>query len=480
MRSLLVRVIPVLAVVVGGLSLGVWLLATPAAVEPRLEQASTDEIPSSDVEFVGENFLSLIKTKPPSLPGSWPGFRGLDHNGVSPDETPLLRQWPEAGPATLWTVAVGQGYGGPAIRAGRVYLLDYKEEKDETQNADVLRCFSLDDGSELWRRWYNLPIPDDHGITRTVPVVNDTYCVTIGPKCHVLCVNAVTGELKWGLDMVKRYNTQWPKWYTGQCPLLDMDNVVLAPAGEKVLMTSLECKTGKTRWETPNVHGWKMTHSSIVPMTFKDFRMFVYVASGGVVGVCADDGGDFKAGDVLWEFPDWQVPFANVPSPVLIGDGRILLSGGYGGGSAMIQIKGEAGHFTAEQVWRKKKSEEFSAEMHTPILYNGLLYGALPEEAGTLRNQLVCVDLAAQHVWESGPNWQFGRGPMIIADGLLLAMNEKGRLTMAEATSAGFKPLGSATVIPEARESWAPMAIAGGRLLVRDMRRLICLDLRKE
>jgi outer membrane protein assembly factor BamB len=90
------------------------------------------------------------------------------------------------------------------------------------------------------------------------------------------------------------------------------------------------------------------------------------------------------------------------------------------------------------------------------------------------------MDLAGHYAWTSGPKYRFGLGPYIIADGLIFVMNDTGVLTMAEATSAGFKPLGSATVLPEGRETWGPMAIAGRRLIVRDFRRMVCLDVGKE
>jgi outer membrane protein assembly factor BamB len=326
MRALLIRSIPVLAALAGGLALVLWLRATPGSLEMRLEAAGTQKMGLAPVEFRGEDFRKG-QEEAVSMAGAWPCFRGEDHSGVSREEIPLTRTWGAGGPKPLWEVPVGIGYAAPAIRGGLVYLLDY----DEAEQADVLRCLSLATGKEVWRRWYKVAIDSDHGISRTVPAVNDQYVVTIGPKCHVLCCDSKTGDLKWGLDMADRYQTQWPKWYAGQCPLIDMDKAILAPAGKDVLMVAVECETGKVLWKTPNPRGWKMTHSSIVPMDFKEgWRMYVYCGSGGVVGVAADDAGDtIKAGDILWEFDQWRVPFANVPSPVMIGDGRILLSGGY-------------------------------------------------------------------------------------------------------------------------------------------------------
>jgi hypothetical protein len=50
---------------------------------------------------------------------------------------------------------------------------------------------------------------------------------------------------------------------------------------------------------------------------------------------------------------------------------------------------------------------------------------------------------------------------------------------MAAANPAGFKLLAKAKVL-EGHETWAPLAVAGGRLIVRDLQRMVCLDVRKE
>ena len=49
-------------------------------------------------------------------------------------------------------------------------------------------------------------------------------------------------------------------------------------------------------------------------------------------------------------------------------------------------------------------------------------------------------------------------------------------LTLAEATPAGFALLAQADVL-EGIDSWGPMAVAGNRLLLRDLTKMVCLDI---
>jgi hypothetical protein len=81
----------------------------------------------------------------------WPQYLGPDRNSTSPEKG-ISRSWPEGGPEVLWTVAVGRGYGGPAIKDGKVYLLD----RDD-QVGDNLRCFDLASGKERWHLPMMLP-----------------------------------------------------------------------------------------------------------------------------------------------------------------------------------------------------------------------------------------------------------------------------------------------------------------------------------
>jgi outer membrane protein assembly factor BamB len=392
------------------------------------------------------------------LPGSWPQFRGPNREGISPEPVSLARAWDAPGPRELWSVELGEGYAGPAVQHGRVYVMDY----DQQNRQDALRCLSLADGKEIWRFAYPVPVKRNHGMSRTVPTVTPRHVVAMGPKCHVVCVDAVSGELRWGLDLVRQFGAVVPPWYTGQCPLVDGTNVILAVGGTNTLLLAADLETGAIRWQTPNPNDWKMTHSSVVTMQFGGRRMHLYCASQGVVGVSAEDGA------LLWQTPDWKISIATVPSPVPLDDGRIFLSGGYDAGSLMLQLKPEGDRLTVQPLFRLGP-EVFGATQQTPILHDRHLFGVRPD------GQFVCVDLNGKVVWASGAGQQFGLGPFLLANGLFFALNDSGRLSLMEATPARFSLLAQAQVL-KGRECWGPLALAGGRLLVRDLTRLACLD----
>jgi outer membrane protein assembly factor BamB len=401
-----------------------------------------------------------------TLPGEWPRFRGPRADNVSTADAALADQWGPEGPEVLWSVDLGEGHAAPAVLNGRVYILDY----DETRRADALRCFSLENGSELWRRWYTVPVKRNHGMSRTIPAVTDRFVVTIGPRCHVMCVDALSGDFLWGIDLEKDYETEVPLWYTGQCPLIDGSTAVIAPGG-RTLLIGVDCATGEVVWETPNPHGWQMSHSSVMPMTLNGLRMYVYCALGGVVGVAAE--GDIK-GQVLWETDSWS-PNVAAPSPVIFDDGRIFLTAGYGYGSAMLQVRETDGSYAVETLYRLSPKEGLACEQQTPFLYQGYLFGVLPKDAGDLRNQFVCYDPEGSMTWTSGKTKRFGLGPFLAADDKFYVLSDDGVLTMLEASTREYLELDRARIL-DGQDSWGPIALAGGRMLLRDSRRMVCID----
>ncbi|KPK77353.1 MAG: hypothetical protein AMJ79_03485 [Phycisphaerae bacterium SM23_30] len=456
-------IIPVAAAALGIIILALWAQAdTPLQIEMRIPDTSDITLANTkNTEPIG-NLAELIVADgvPADIPGAWPRFRGANFDNIYLNqEVPLAPQWPESGPPVLWSLEMGEGYAGPAVRNGRVFVLDY----DRDQQKDALRCLSLADGKEIWRFTYPIVVKRNHGMSRTVPAVTDKYVVSLGPKCHVACLDPNSGKMFWMLDLVRDFKTKVPLWYAGQCPLIDAERAIIAPAGEPLMM-AIDCPTGEIIWQTPNEHNWQMTHSSIIPLEFAGKKMYVYCASGGVVGVSAEDG------SILWETSEWKIRSATVPSPVVVGNGRIFFTGGYNAGSVMMQLKEHDDKIVPEVVFRLT-AEVFSSDQQTPILYNGYLFAVRPKPD----EQLACMDPDGNIVWSSGSTNKFQLGPLIIANGLIYIMNDTGLLTLLEATPQGYRQLAQAQVLA-GHDSWGPMAMVSGRLLLRDLTRMVCLD----
>ena len=444
----------------------VWYLQATSRLNLPQRLPGADLRPSAplekDLDLAQGKLETFSRPTPPAaIPGRWPNFRGALLDNIAVDEKVNLdRQWPTSGPKLLWEKNLGEGYAGAAIYDGRVYLLDY----DQAAERDILRCFALEDGKDLWTYSYPIKIKRFHGMSRTVPALTDKYLLTLGPKCHVLCLEREIGKFRWGIDLVKAYGATVPQWYAGQCPLIDAERAIIAPGG-KNLMFAVELATGKVLWTTPNPRDWKMTHSSIIPLEVDGQKMFVTCYTGGVAGIAAEDG------RLLWETTEWKISIATVPTPVPAGGGKILLTGGYNAGAMMLQVARAGEKWSARPLWRLDP-KVFGTEQQTPILYQGNFYAVRQDK------QLVCLSPAGAELWASGAANTFGLGPFLVINDLIYALDDEGLLRLVEANATGYQELARARVL-NGHDSWGPLAYAAGRLLARDLTRMVCLEIGK-
>jgi len=499
-KRILTVVVPVIVGLVGVFLLGMWVLGDrkPVDVEPRpgdamtaggaAETAPGAQMPGAETgtptaggaaempqppetmggqpgqpttpvaDTGGQSASTPAQTAPPVASGgsggSWPNFRGARYDDIAHQASGLASSWPSGGPRKLWTKKMlGPGHAGAAIVGGRVYVLDYNHSAKQ----DVLRCMSLSTGEDIWKQPYSVDIRDNHGISRTVPAVAGGYVVALGPMGHVTCARADNGEVVWQVDLRKAYGTKIPSWYAGQCPIIEDGKSIIAPGGG-ALMIAVDCATGKVAWETPNPDGWQMTHASVMPMQLGGRKVYVYPASGGVIGVNASDG------KLVFKYSGWTVNTANVPTPVPVGNDNVFLCGGYGAGSMMLSVRGG----TPASVW-KIPQKVFGSHQHTPIFYQNHLFGV------SMDKQLVCLSLQGKRVWSSGHTATFGIGPYLLADGKFYVLSDRGELVMAQASTSGYNEIARAKVLP-GPDAWAPMALADGKLVLRDRDTMICLD----
>ncbi len=390
----------------------------------------------------------------------WPQFRGPQRDNIS-KEMGLARKWPPAGPKLLWSVPVAQGYAGAAIVGGRVYHHDYDGAKGEW----CVNCRNFSDGKLVWQFREAREIRPNHAITRTVPAVDAKFVFSLDPKAVLHCLEVKTGRQVWRKSLVADYKAAIPSWYNGQCPLMESDRLIIATGGAAILV-AIDKATGKDIWRTPNPGNLLMSHSSIIPATLVGEKQYLYGTLKGPLGVSAANG------KLLWEFPR-KFNVAVAPSPIAVSEDRVFMTGSYDAGSVMVRIKKNGPVFQAEPVF-DMKNNEWNSEVHTPILYKGLMFAVGKKKRGLF----TCLNLDGKEVWTSEGKASFGLGGYIMADGMFFVMEgDTGKLHMIEASTTGYNELGSAQVL-SGQEVWGPMAISGGRMVLRDLSKMVCIDLR--
>jgi outer membrane protein assembly factor BamB len=421
----------------------------------------------------------------------WPQFLGPDRNSISPQKG-LLRSWPESGPEVLWSVNIGIGYGGPVVKAGKIYLLDRDDEV-----ADIMRCFSLQTGEELWKFSYDAPGTLPFPGSRSVPIVDDRHVYSCGTNGDLYCIDIQTHKPVWNKNVWTDFGGKnLPTWGISQCPLIYGDLLIIASQAPNAGVVAYNKLNGDIVWQTPKIGDATITDNYVSPTVVKidgedhivlitsstnTFRSQGGVTMGNVVGV------DPRTGKILWQYSNWHCHIS-VPSAVDAGNNRLLIVGGYERGATMIKVNRKAdGTFETTEVFT---TEEFGDQTKPPVLHKGYFYAMY--RTNSKREGLVCMNMDGKIMWKTGRNPNFDRGSMILADGLLLATDGLSTLYLIEPDSTMFKALSKAAVLKEggastegmsavggSTQNWGCMALADGKLIIRDQSRMICVKVIK-
>jgi outer membrane protein assembly factor BamB len=424
------------------------------------------------MKFKARPMMIVMISAACAFAADWPGYLGPNRDGTS-SEKGLLRSWPKEGPKVLWTVPVGVGYGGPAVSAGKVYLLD----RDEAVG-DALRCLDLSNGKELWKFAYRAPGKVDHPGSRTTPAVDGDYVYTCGPQGELYCIRTDTHKPVWNKNIWRDFGGGGlPRWAITQNPLIYGNLVIVAPQAPQATVVAYDKLTGELKWKSPVLSGSAgYVSPSIVKVGGEDHLVMIMAAagSGRNAGGGSVNGIDPLNGRALWSYGNWQCSIP-IPHAVDAGEGRMLITGGYRAGAAMIKVqKKEDGGYGVTELY---KNADFGSHTQPPILYNNYFYSQYTTNE---RNDgLVCMSMEGKIMWKTGEDPLFDKGGGVLADGLLLSVDGNRKLYLIEPAPDGFKPLASAELL-EPGENWAPIALVDGKLIIRDQRNLKCVEVARQ
>ena len=397
----------------------------------------------------------------------WPQYLGPDRNGTSPQQN-LLRTWPAGGPEVLWSAEAGIGYGGPVVVDGKVYLLD----RDD-QVGDMMRCFDLSNGKELWSFGYDAPGSVNYPGSRSVPTVDGDHVYSCGPYGDLYCIDINTHKPVWNKNIWKDFGGgEIPRWAITQCPLVYGNLLIVASQAPQAGVVAYDKLSGEVKWKTPSLGPVGYVSPAIVKISGEDHVVMITAGSGGrgtpmtggrVVGM------DPLTGKILWDYTNWQCSIP-VPSATDAGNNKVLIIGGYRAGAAMIQVEKEAsGGYKVSELY---KTVDFGAHTKPAIQYKGYFYAQY--STNETRDGLVCMSMDGKVMWATKRDPSFIRGSMILADGLFLATDGEKTLYLIEPDPAGFKALASAELLGPG-QNWAPIALADGKLLIKDQEKMLCL-----
>jgi outer membrane protein assembly factor BamB len=390
------------------------------------------------------------------LGADWPQWRGAKRDNV----------WAEKGlpdrlPGKLdarWKKPLGAGYGGIAVHAGRVYVMDRLKTPREVER---VVCLDAADGKQLWAHEYAVVYGKlDYGNgPRSTPTVHAGKVFTLGALGHLHCLDARSGKVVWSHDTVKQFRGRVPTWGHACSPLVDGKRLVVQVGGQPGAgLLALDVDTGREVWRSLDD---PPGYSSPVVVDTGNWRQLVYFTPRHVVGL------EPATGKRLWQVPFKGIEYDVSISDVVFSDG-VLLASNYWSGSKAIRLDDQGRNPTV--AWEGKA---LSLLMSTPLVRGKHVY-ALDRFRG-----LKCLEMQTGKVlWEGEHVTPRGTNPhasLVWAGGdRALILNTPGELLLVELTPRGLRSLGKAAVVGR---TWAHPGFADGCVFARTDSEIVCVPL---
>jgi outer membrane protein assembly factor BamB len=275
---------------------------------------------------------------------------------------------------------------------------------------------------------------------------------TLSREGHLLALDAASGKPIWGKHLPKDFGAKPEQWGFACSPLVLGDRLIL-DAGPTL---ALNKQTGALVWKSGED---KAGYSS--PTVFEvagKTLLAVFPEFGPILRQAADGKELARLG--------WKTEYGvNVATPIVQGN-RVFFSSGYGKGCVLLEFGGSG----FKEIYQNKNMRNHA---NSCILWEGHLYGFDGQVGGG--GKLVCLDFqTGERKWEQGG---LGTGALMLADGKLIVISERGDLVVAEASPAAYRELARTKVLEQT--CWTMPVLANGRIYCRNHEgKVVCVDVR--
>jgi len=383
----------------------------------------------------------------------WPQWRGPERNGVS-RETGLLREWPQSGPAVVWSASqLGAGYGSVAVAGSRVFVQGMKNRQSVVTSLDRAA------GKAAWSVALGSAQENDRGSgPRSTPTIDGDRVYVLTENGDLVCLLVADGTVVWRRNILREFNGRNINWLVSESPLIDGDRIIVSPGGRNAGMVALDKMTGTTVWVSKELSD-EAGYASSVVADVQGVRTILTLTGNAGIGVRATDG------KVMWRYGNVANNTANITTPIY-SNGKVFFTSAYGTGGALLGLRATGDSVSAQEIYFTRNMQNHHGGV---VLVDGYLYG--------FNNSiLTCLEFETGKVmWRDR---SVGKGSVAYADGRLYVLSEDNVVGLVEASPTGYRETGRFSIADQGWPSWAHPAISGGRLYLRNQNVLASYELR--
>ncbi len=382
----------------------------------------------------------------------WPQFRGPERNGLS-SERGLLPSWPENGPRELWRRPLGAGFSGLSVVGNQLYTLISDGQEDARYEFAV--AIDSSSGNEIWRRQLGEVFVDEFGDgPRSTPTVDGQRVFVLGSYGNLAALASADGEVLWQVDLRQAYAAEVPLWGFSSSPLVIGDRLVVQiGGGDNLALGIFDRATGK---ELHTLLDGGASYNSPIILRQGSKDLVVLARGNRVVAV------DPTVGKIVWEHP-WTEKGGAISMPLAVPPDGLFLSASGDVGAVLLSLRQTDAGMVVESRWASRvMKNHFSSS----VTHGGLIYGF---DNATLK----CIRSSdGEQKWAKRG---FGKGSLIVSEGRLFVLSDRGLLVVVDTTSEDYRELGRVQALEG--KAWTAPTLAAGRLYLRSGQEMVAYEL---
>ena len=386
-------------------------------------------------QAVSESTESPSATAESDLKSEWPGFRGLNRDGVVKG-VQIKTEWSVSPPVEMWRRKVGPGCSSFAVRGNLLYTQEQRGE------FDIVSCYNLSDGKPVWKHQDKDRFYDSHAGPgpRSTPLLAGSRVYSLGGTGILNALDARDGSVKWSRNAASDADVKVLPWGFAGSPLVVSDVIIVAVAGK---LAAYDTVSGNPRWFGTNGGS---SYSSPQLFTINGVPQTIFMSDSGAVSV------DPASGKKLWDYP-WKV-MGRILQPSIIENGDLMLSS-ENSSIRRITVSQTNGEWKTKDIWT---NTQIKAYFNDFVIHKGYAYGFDGPS-------IVCIDLKdGKRTWR-GDRY---RGFILLVEDqdILIILTEKGELALVQADPKQFRELSRIRAIKG--KTWNHPVLAGNILVVRN------------
>ncbi len=388
--------------------------------------------------------FSTAFTQTNTLDG-WPQFRGLQRTGISMEKFSLKEG--ELKAELVWKNKIGSGFSEIVISEESIYTM-YCDKIDSLSGLEYLTAYNQNTGKELWRKMVDSIYIEVDGWgdgPRSTPALDENNIYSLSGNGNLSANDKVDGKLLWQIDLVEEFGSLRPRWGFSTSPIIIGEKLILEVGGkEGKAFMAFDKNNGNIIWANGN---GITTYNSPLLTSFDGQDQLIFVNGNTVYSYSPQ-------GDSLWAY---SLPFGGpIAMPTQVEQNKLFFSN-IGRGFIIIEVKNN-------KAIEVLKGSSMKNDFMTSVYHDGYIYGY---HIAALR----CISAETGEVKWSKRG--FGKGSLMMVDGKLVVLSDKGKMAIVEVNPEAYIELVSLQAV-KGSIAWTSPSFHNERVYVRNQKEIAC------